>query len=326
MRRRRPPRWTPVSRGATGPTQRHHRGGGCLEVVHGPRAPHRAPSLPRAGPAGSPPRANWRARSSTRCAPWRSRSPLARRWPSHETPAGPDPHGHRPAPRPPRRPWPTATDGHPGRGSVPSRHGHHHDRHRRPRRGPRRPLDNVATSCAAAAPDGDCSSTRAAEPETLLSLVDGALDLVVTTHLHHDHVGALAAVVEATGARTDAAGRRTPTNCRCRPVADRARRRPSGSGTCGWRSSTCGATRPARSPCVLRDPTDPTTSTPATRCSPAGWATPSGTRRVHPAGRRRHRGPVRRPRRRHRRAPRPRRAATIGAERPHLAAWRARGW
>ena len=45
----------------------------------------------------------------------------------------------------------------------------------------------------------------AAEPERLLELVaggGGGLDAVVTTHQHHDHVGALAEVVAATGART----------------------------------------------------------------------------------------------------------------------------
>ena len=45
----------------------------------------------------------------------------------------------------------------------------------------------------------------AAEPERLLELVStggGGLDTVVTTHQHHDHVGALAEVVAATGART----------------------------------------------------------------------------------------------------------------------------
>ena len=45
----------------------------------------------------------------------------------------------------------------------------------------------------------------AAEPERLLDLVStggGGLDTVVTTHQHHDHVGALAEVVAATGART----------------------------------------------------------------------------------------------------------------------------
>ncbi|GAA5016125.1 MBL fold metallo-hydrolase [Terrabacter aeriphilus] len=44
------------------------------------------------------------------------------------------------------------------------------------------------------------------EAERLVELVgasgSGRLDVVVTTHSHHDHVGALAAVVSATGART----------------------------------------------------------------------------------------------------------------------------
>ena len=43
------------------------------------------------------------------------------------------------------------------------------------------------------------------EPDRLLELVStggGGLDTVVTTHQHHDHVGALAEVVAATGART----------------------------------------------------------------------------------------------------------------------------
>ena len=45
----------------------------------------------------------------------------------------------------------------------------------------------------------------AAEPDRLLELVaagGNGLDTVVTTHQHHDHVGALAEVVAATGART----------------------------------------------------------------------------------------------------------------------------
>ncbi|NYI07196.1 MBL fold metallo-hydrolase [Allostreptomyces psammosilenae] len=46
----------------------------------------------------------------------------------------------------------------------------------------------------------------AAEPETLLTLVAGSLDTVVTTHRHRDHWQALEEVVGATGART-AAGR-----------------------------------------------------------------------------------------------------------------------
>ena len=45
----------------------------------------------------------------------------------------------------------------------------------------------------------------AAEPDRLLELVaagGNGLDTVVTTHQHHDHVGALAEVLAATGART----------------------------------------------------------------------------------------------------------------------------
>jgi glyoxylase-like metal-dependent hydrolase (beta-lactamase superfamily II) len=45
----------------------------------------------------------------------------------------------------------------------------------------------------------------AAEPPRVLDLVRAGgegLDVVVTTHQHHDHVGALAEVVRATGART----------------------------------------------------------------------------------------------------------------------------
>ncbi|GAA1598806.1 MBL fold metallo-hydrolase [Streptomyces globosus] len=58
----------------------------------------------------------------------------------------------------------------------------------------------------------------AAEPETLLSLIgDDGIASVVTTHRHGDHWGALQAVVDATGARTyagalDAEGIPVPTD------------------------------------------------------------------------------------------------------------------
>ncbi|CAL9408959.1 Hydroxyacylglutathione hydrolase GloC [Streptomyces sp. enrichment culture] len=58
----------------------------------------------------------------------------------------------------------------------------------------------------------------AAEPETLLSLIGGdGIASVVTTHRHGDHWGALQAVVDATGARTyagalDAEGIPVPTD------------------------------------------------------------------------------------------------------------------
>ncbi|WP_432515390.1 MBL fold metallo-hydrolase [Kineococcus sp. SYSU DK001] len=65
-------------------------------------------------------------------------------------------------------------------------------------------MDNVAYAVRCRSTGRRLLVDAAAEPETLLALVDGHLDLVVTTHRHHDHVGALAAVVEATGARTAA--------------------------------------------------------------------------------------------------------------------------
>ncbi|WP_380173498.1 MBL fold metallo-hydrolase [Kineococcus sp. DHX-1] len=65
-------------------------------------------------------------------------------------------------------------------------------------------MDNVAYVVRCRATGRRLLVDAAAEPETLLALVDGELDVVVTTHRHHDHVGALAAVVEATGARTAA--------------------------------------------------------------------------------------------------------------------------
>lgn len=55
----------------------------------------------------------------------------------------------------------------------------------------------------------------AADERRLLTLVgegsaDGRLDMIVTTHCHHDHVGALAPLVEATGARTAAGAADAP--------------------------------------------------------------------------------------------------------------------
>jgi glyoxylase-like metal-dependent hydrolase (beta-lactamase superfamily II) len=42
----------------------------------------------------------------------------------------------------------------------------------------------------------------AAEPDTLLGVVGGSLDAIITTHQHHDHWQALRQVVDATGAPT----------------------------------------------------------------------------------------------------------------------------
>ncbi|MFF3569294.1 MBL fold metallo-hydrolase [Nocardia jiangxiensis] len=62
----------------------------------------------------------------------------------------------------------------------------------------------------------------AAEPDTLLALIgDGGLAQIFTTHFHYDHWGALQQVVDATGARTaahpaDAPGIPVPTQVQVR--------------------------------------------------------------------------------------------------------------
>jgi len=66
------------------------------------------------------------------------------------------------------------------------------------------PMDNVAYLVTCRSSGRRVLIDAADEPDTLLDLVGRELDVVVTTHRHHDHVGALAAVVEATGASTAA--------------------------------------------------------------------------------------------------------------------------
>ncbi|PJI85441.1 glyoxylase-like metal-dependent hydrolase (beta-lactamase superfamily II) [Luteimicrobium subarcticum] len=67
------------------------------------------------------------------------------------------------------------------------------------------PMDNVAYLLTCPVTGTQALVDAAAEPERLLALVaahgTGRLETVVTTHRHPDHVGALAAVVAATGAR-----------------------------------------------------------------------------------------------------------------------------
>ncbi|KPI33577.1 MBL fold metallo-hydrolase [Streptomyces sp. NPDC086989] len=65
------------------------------------------------------------------------------------------------------------------------------------------PMDNNAYLLRCRATDEQLLIDAAAEPETLLHLIGGdGIASVVTTHRHGDHWGALQAVVEATGART----------------------------------------------------------------------------------------------------------------------------
>ncbi|WP_156724128.1 MBL fold metallo-hydrolase [Streptomyces apocyni] len=85
------------------------------------------------------------------------------------------------------------------------------------------PMDNNAYLLRCRATGEQLLIDAAAEPHTLLSLIgDSGITGVVTTHQHGDHWGALREVVDATGARTyagryDAEGIPVPTDV---PVED----------------------------------------------------------------------------------------------------------
>ena len=64
------------------------------------------------------------------------------------------------------------------------------------------PFDNNAYLLRCRATDAQLLIDAAAEPQVLLESVGGSLDTVVTTHRHRDHWQALEDVVRATGART----------------------------------------------------------------------------------------------------------------------------
>ncbi|MFI9200927.1 MBL fold metallo-hydrolase [Streptomyces sp. NPDC053048] len=67
------------------------------------------------------------------------------------------------------------------------------------------PMNNNAYLLRCRATDEQLLIDAAAEPHTLLSLIgDSGIASVVTTHQHADHWGALREVVDATGARTHA--------------------------------------------------------------------------------------------------------------------------
>ncbi|MDO8144957.1 MULTISPECIES: MBL fold metallo-hydrolase [unclassified Isoptericola] len=67
------------------------------------------------------------------------------------------------------------------------------------------PMDNNAYLVTCRATGSRLLVDAAADAPALLELLDGrGLDTVVTTHRHRDHLGALADVVAATGARTAA--------------------------------------------------------------------------------------------------------------------------
>ncbi|MEW1959504.1 MBL fold metallo-hydrolase [Kineococcus sp. NPDC059986] len=188
------------------------------------------------------------------------------------------------------------------------------------------PMDNVAYVVRCRSTGRRLLVDAAAEPETLLALADGALDLVVTTHRHHDHVGALAAVVEATGART-AAGAEDADELPL-PVQERLEHGDVVRvGDVRLEVVHLRGHTPGSVALVLRDPDGPDHVYTGDSLFPGGVGNTFGdadaftqlvddvTERlfavldddtvVHPG----HGAPT-----------------TIGAERPHLAAWRARGW
>lgn len=66
------------------------------------------------------------------------------------------------------------------------------------------PYDNNAYLLRCRQTDEQMLIDAAAEPDRLLSTINGSLAAVVTTHQHADHWQALQAVVDATGARTAA--------------------------------------------------------------------------------------------------------------------------
>ncbi|GHF66626.1 hydrolase [Streptomyces mashuensis] len=80
------------------------------------------------------------------------------------------------------------------------------------------PMDNNAYLLRCRATDEQLLIDAAAEPHTLLGLIgDSGITAVVTTHRHQDHWNALREVVDATGARTyagreDAEGIPVPTD------------------------------------------------------------------------------------------------------------------
>lgn len=114
------------------------------------------------------------------------------------------------------------------------------------------------------------------DPEQVLQLVasgTGRLDWVVTTHQHWDHHRALAAVVEATGART-AAGADDADALPVRPDRRLAQGDTLQVGDVSLEVVHLRGHTPGRSPSPTRTATVARTSSPGTRSSPEGSATP----------------------------------------------------
>ena len=166
----------------------------------------------------------------------------------------------------------------------------------------------------------------AAEPERLLDLIgpDGLVG-IVTTHQHWDHWTGLADVVAATAAPTyahadDAPGIDVPT---ARTLSDGDVVR-FGDVSCA--SSTWSGTRPGRSPWCTTTRTGAPHLWTGDCLFPGGVGTPTDSGGLHLASRRRRDQGVRRAPDETWVYPGHGNDTTLGAERPHLAEWRARGW
>ncbi len=174
----------------------------------------------------------------------------------------------------------------------------------------------------------------AADAPTLLALAgDAGLRTVVTTHQHWDHHRALAEVVAATGAEVvvgapDAEAVTGQTGVEVTRAVGHGD--TLAVGACRLEVIALAGHTPGSWRCSSTPPTSATaarTCSPATRCSPAGWAARSATRRpscgcstrcetkifdrlgddtwFYPGH-----GDD----------------STLGEQRPHLAQWRERGW
>ena len=190
------------------------------------------------------------------------------------------------------------------------------------------PMDNNAYLLRCRRTDEQVLIDAANEADTLLQLVgDGGLARVITTHQHWDHWQALGRRRRRHRRRDRRWASTTPRASRCRPS------RPVDDGDTipvgvmhSCRSSTSSGTHPARSPCCTTTPRARRTSSPATACSPAGSGKTqspadftsllndveskvfdrlSDETWVYPGHGK---------------------DTTLGAERPHLGEWRARGW
>ena len=149
------------------------------------------------------------------------------------------------------------------------------------------PMDNNSYLLTCRSTGAQLLIDAAADADALRRMIaagseHNALDLIVTTHSHHDHVGALAEMISATGARTAAGA------ADAKDIAERIDEPLAHGDVLEFGEQRVeiihlrGHT-PARSRCSGAAATRATTCSPATPCSPAGWATRSRTPSASPS-------------------------------------------